>query len=116
VTSPIAAVMIFVDQPEHVANWWAEHMGRGTIPRAQNGFWCYQHDGVEVGFHPSDPLANPPGASVVVYWTVVDLRLARERLLNCGCTPHRGPLPIGSARQICQLVDPFGNVFGLDGP
>jgi len=29
--------------------------------------------------------------------------------------PHRGPLRIGPERQICQLMDPFGNVFGLDG-
>jgi predicted enzyme related to lactoylglutathione lyase len=110
------AVMIFVDQPEQVAAWWAEHLGHRNDPYAHDGFWCYQHDGVEVGFHPSDPLKNPPGASVVVYWTVDDLRLVRERLLNCGCTPHRGPRRLGPERQICQLVDPFGNVFGLDGP
>jgi hypothetical protein len=29
---------------------------------------------------------------------------------------HRGPLAIDATRSIAQLVDPFGNVFGLDGP
>ncbi|WP_197078931.1 VOC family protein [Dermacoccus sp. PE3] len=45
-----------------------------------------------------------------------DLRTHREALLDAGAEHHRGPLTIGGGRSICQLVDPFGGVFGLDGP
>ena len=108
--------MLFVDAPEHVGRWWAEHLGSGSTLVDEGGLWCYTHEGVEVSFHPADPVANPHGASTVVYWKVGNLQQARRRLLGAGCTPHRGPLEIGTQRQICQLTDPFGNVFGLDGP
>jgi hypothetical protein len=29
--------------------------------------------------------------------------------------PHRGPLGIPGGRRICQLRDPFGTIWGLDG-
>jgi uncharacterized glyoxalase superfamily protein PhnB len=41
---------------------------------------------------------------------------ARARLLDAGCTHHRDPLDVVAGRRIRQLVDPFGTVFGLDGP
>lgn len=40
----------------------------------------------------------------------------RDRLPAAGCTHHRGPLRISPDRRICQVVDPFGRVIGLDGP
>jgi len=111
----VRAVMIFADDPGATARWWATQLGDGAPVRSESGFYWYEAGGVEVGFHPSDDQRNPPGLSVVVYWSVVDVRGARSRLLGRGCRPHRGPLRVGPERQICQLLDPFGNVFGLDG-
>lgn len=72
--------------------------------------------GVELGFHPADDTRNPRGGSPVVYWAVESVDTTRTALLDRGCTHHRGPLDIDDGRRICQLVDPFGTVFGLDGP
>ncbi len=33
-----------------------------------------------------------------------------------GARLYRGPLAISASRSIARLIDPFGNVFGLDGP
>lgn len=40
----------------------------------------------------------------------------RQRLLDAGCTPLRGPMNVDGDRWICQVTDPFGAVHGLDGP
>jgi hypothetical protein len=36
-------------------------------------------------------------------------------MLRAGCESWRGPLRLSPERRICQLRDPFGNIFGLDG-
>ncbi len=114
----VRAVMVFSDDPPAAARWWAEVLG-GEARVESDGtsvFAWVDVNGVELGFHPADDERNPRGGSPVVYWAVPGVTAARERLLAAGCTPHRGPLDIGPERRICQLVDPFGNVFGLDGP
>lgn len=77
---------------------------------------------VELFFHPVDhektpwgEEKNPEGGSTVVYLAVDDLTAARDRLLEAGCQPWRGPIEIEAERRICQLRDPFGTVWGLDG-
>jgi hypothetical protein len=114
--APIGTVMFFVADPERACRWWAEHVGGGAACEAEGPFWWYEAEGVEVGFHPADEERNPVGRSPVVYWRVEGLAARRAALIEAGCTPHRGPLVVGPDRQICQLVDPFGNCFGLDGP
>jgi len=109
--------MFFVADPQAVCRWWATHLGGvGSSPAHEDGFWWFDHRGIEVGFHPQDPDRNPVGGSPVVYWAVEDLVAERDRLLAAGCSPHRGPLRVTATRSICQLVDPFGNTVGLDGP
>ncbi|MER5972131.1 VOC family protein [Streptomyces sp. NPDC002055] len=114
----IRTVMVFVDDPEGAARWWAELLK--TEPHFDiNGTSIYAWldiEGIELGFHPASPKSNPHGRSTVPYWVVDDVHQVRERLLDAGCTHHRGPLRVETGRQICQLVDPFGTVFGLDGP
>jgi predicted enzyme related to lactoylglutathione lyase len=51
-----------------------------------------------------------------MYWSVSSVGSAREQLLERGATPHRGPIEVEHRRSICQLRDPYGNIFGLDGP
>lgn len=113
---PIRAVMFFAEAPDEAARWWAAHMAGGAPVDAETGgFWWCDLGGIEVGFHPADPVRNALGGSPVVYWAVDDLEARRRDLLAAGCTSHRGPLEVTGSRSICQLVDPFGNVFGLDG-
>ena len=82
----------------------------------EDGFAWFDVGGVEFGFHPADAGKNPVGGSPVVYLRAEDLAMALNRAESKGARRHRGPLSIGASRSIVQLVDPFGNVFGLDGP
>lgn len=114
----IRTVMVFVEDPEAAARWWGENFDAEVeldIDGTSVYAW-FDIDGVEFGFHPASPEANPHGGSTVPYWSVEDFDTERQRLLTSGCTHHRGPLAVSPGRRVCQLVDPFGTVFGLDGP
>ena len=84
--------------------------------RAGGDFVFFDANGVEFGSHPADSELNPRGGSPVAYFSVARLNAARRELIELGATPLRGPLAVAEDRAICQLRDPFGNVFGLDGP
>jgi predicted enzyme related to lactoylglutathione lyase len=113
--SPVRTVMFFAADPAASCHWWAAQLAPGQDTHAEAGGYCwFDLDGVEVGFHPADPDRNPVGGSPVVYWHVTDFDTQRRRLLQAGCQPHRGPLDIEPGRRISQLIDPFGNIFGID--
>jgi len=116
--SQVRSLMLFVDDTHAVASWWATAFGVEQLDveaHPQGDFVSFDGSGVEVGFHAADPAKNPVGGSPVVYFAVPSVSAAREQLLALGATHHRGPLEVDAARSICQLRDPFGNVFGLDG-
>lgn len=109
----IRAVMFFAESPKTVAAWWAKVLDADL--HVDGTFAFFEADGVEWGFHPADPERNSIGGSPVVYLSTHSFDADLERFLASGCRLHRGPLQIGPERSICQLVDPFGNTFGLDG-
>lgn len=112
---PLRAVMFFVGDQAAAATWYRDVVvGAGEVTEDQ-GYYFVEVEGVEVGFHPADPDRNPPGRSVVAYFATDHLDEARSAAIQAGAQHHRGPLDISEERAICQLIDPFGNVFGLDG-
>ena len=113
----IKAVMYFCEIPSQVALWWAELLSvQSDTLTEDDGFFWFTAGGTEFGFHPADSERNPPGATPVVYPATTDLKGAMGRAITMGATRHRGPLVVSSERSIAQLVDPLGNVFGVDGP
>lgn len=117
----VAQVVVFVEDPAGASRFWAEAL---DVPhRLANGGALVEAAFAEIYFHPVDEEKtpwgeekNPWGSSTVVYLAVDDFDAARERLISAGCQPWRGPLEIEEGRRICQLRDPFGTVWGLDGP
>jgi predicted enzyme related to lactoylglutathione lyase len=117
----IAQVVVFVDEPSVVASFWAEPL---EVPwRLEDGGALVELGFVELFFHPADHETtpsgeekNPRGGSTVVYLAVEDCDAVRTRLLAAGCDLWRGPIEIEAGRRICQVRDPFGTVWGLDGP
>lgn len=119
VIGPIRTVMVFVPDPERAARWWAGFIDTEVNIEVNDDSQVYawfEVAGVEYGWHPAEDERNPRGGSPVIYWNVGDLAAARERLVAAGCTAHRDPLRVDADRKICQLVDPFGTIFGIDGP
>jgi predicted enzyme related to lactoylglutathione lyase len=116
-SSIVRAVMFFVDEPAVVAHWWADLLEcPNDRMRFEDGFAWFNVGDIEFGFHPSDAEKNSIGGSPVVYLRVDDHSVAVARAESKGARLHRGPLAIDDARSIAQMVDPFGNVFGIDGP
>ena len=117
----IAQVVVFVEEPSAAASFWAEALEAPW--RLADGGALVDLGFVELFFHPVDHETtasgeekNPRGGSTVVYLAVEQLDVARTRLLAAGCELWRGPIEIGKGRRICQLRDPFGTIWGLDGP
>jgi len=54
-------------------------------------------------------------AGTVTYWQVGDFNKAVKWACDCGGKLYRGPLDIEDEQSICQILDPFGNLFGLCG-
>jgi predicted enzyme related to lactoylglutathione lyase len=81
----------------------------------EDAFCWFVASGTEYGFHPADDDRNPLGGTPVVYLASSDFEASMDRAMVFGATKHRGPLVLSPARVIAQLVDPFGNVFGIDG-
>ena len=117
----IAQIVVFVEEPPAAARFWAEALD--AQHRLADGGALVELAFAELFFHPADQERtpwgeekNPRGGSTVVYLAVDDLNETRERLLAVGCEPWRGPIEIEDGRRICQVRDPFGTVWGLDGP
>ena len=117
----VAQVVVFVDDPPAASRFWAEALE--APQRLADGGALVEPSFAEFYFHPQDQEKtasgeekNPHGSSTVVYLAVDDFDAARDALITAGCVPWRGPLEIDNGRRICQLRDPFGTVWGLDGP
>lgn len=117
----VAQIVVFVEEPHAAARFWGEVLE--APHRLAGGGALVDLPFAELFFHPADDektptgeQKNPWGSSTVVYLAVEDLDAARERLIDAGCVPWRGPIEIESRRRICQLRDPFATVWGLDGP
>jgi predicted enzyme related to lactoylglutathione lyase len=109
--------MIFAEEPKVVATWWADLLNcPGDRVSCDDGFVYFDIGGIEFGFHPFDAGKNPVGGSPVVYLRVEDHAAALARAESKGARLHRGPLVVHASRSIAQLIDPFGNIFGFDGP
>ena len=111
----IRTVMFFCEKPNEVAHWWAELLSLPTeTVNEENGFCWFIASGTEYGFHPADDERNPRGGTPVVYLASSDFESSMDKAMALGAT-KRGPLVLSPERVIAQFVDPFGNVFGIDG-
>ena len=108
--------MFFCDTPNEVAHWWARLLGVPfEMVNEESEFRWFSAGGTEFGFHPADDGRNPRGGSPVVYLATSNLETSIDEATAMGANIHRGPLILSPERVIAQLVDPFGNVFGIDG-
>ncbi|MDG3015117.1 VOC family protein [Speluncibacter jeojiensis] len=112
----VRSLMVFADSLRVVANWYSGWLGLGParhIPGA-DGMVIGDRD-LEFVVHPADHDKNPQGGNTVIYWSSESVAADVQRLTDLGAALHRGPLRIDEHRHICQLLDPWGNVFGLEG-
>mgnify|MGYP002777733262 CR=1 FL=1 len=72
-------------------------------------------NGVEIFFHLTDEKMRSGNAGQVAYWRVDKFEQAVDYAKQHGAKLYRGPLVIEEQQAICQMWDPFGNLFGMQG-
>ena len=73
-------------------------------------------NGFELGLQPEEPgtVRAPTGITTgTTYWGVEDADAAYRRLLALGATEHEGVRDVGGGIRVAEVLDPFGNVFGV---
>jgi catechol 2,3-dioxygenase-like lactoylglutathione lyase family enzyme len=87
--------------------WYTKFLGFG--PYFDQPFYVgYTVGGYELGL-----LPDATQATVGVYWGVQDIVSAHARLLELGAQPRTEVTDVGDGIRTADVLDPWGNVFGL---
>ncbi|WP_211173521.1 VOC family protein [Brasilonema bromeliae] len=114
----IQAIFFFVDDVVAAATWYSKLLNapvkyfhtdneiRGALIEVAS---------IDMFFHVADEKMRPGNAGQVAYWRVDDFSQAVDHAQKHGAKLYRGPLTIEENQAICQMWDPFGNLFGMQG-
>lgn len=108
------SLLVFTTEPILHGYLWARMFSNGLVRRLPQ-LVAVDIDGVEVAFCPSD-TRNRPGGSPVTYWWCPQFNLTRYVVRDWGCVELHYPIANPDGTQMTQFEDPFGAVFGLQGP
>ncbi len=104
-------VTFFVPDVSAAASWYQEIFGAPHFKSEH--FYTFKGPGIDVGIHTEDAKAEGPGGRQVLYWRVSNLTQAISAMTAMGCHLYRAPIHGIDGPAVCQLEDPFGNVWGL---
>lgn len=110
----VRSVLVFVPDPAAAAAYWARVLGHGEVQRLPS-VAVIRIGEVDLVFRLPDDR-NEPGGSPVVYWSVDDFSSMRAHLTEWGCVELHYPLETPGGTIITQFEDPFGMIFGIEGP
>ena len=110
----VHSVMFHVSDTEKACEWYSRLLEIDPI-RLQADFPVLRVGNTEICFHPADSKVSSGKSGVITYWRVADFTSALSRAENIGGILYRGPLKIENGEVVCQILDPFGNLFGLTG-
>ncbi|GGG22796.1 hypothetical protein GCM10007304_40750 [Rhodococcoides trifolii] len=108
----IGNVFYFVDDLEAAVDWYSARLGRSPIQRG-GALVAFDIDGVRLTLHRNDELNSSGPAGVSAYWTVDDVDVIAAEWITHGAVAHRGPKTVFTGERLCQLLDPFGNLFSV---
>jgi len=109
---PIGNVFYFVADLETAADWYEERLGREPVIR-RGALVAFDIDGVRLTIHSQDDYNSPGPAGSSPYWTVPNVDEFVEDWTAHGASAHRGPKTVSTGERLCQLLDPFGNLFSV---
>ena len=106
-------VLFFVPDVQVAKRWYGELLG--VEPYFDHEGYCtFRLANVTVGLHPSDEKKNSSRiAGQVTYWRVSDIQKTIAHFESHGCSKFRGPTFGVDQVWVCQVKDPFENVWGL---
>lgn len=113
-----ATVSYWADDLEVAEEWYAELLGidpyfeRPGYYEFRVGDYEHELGLIDSRYAPASSATGPGGA--VLYWHVVDVPAALDRLLSMGAKPHQPVTEWGTEGFItASVVDPFGNILGI---
>ncbi|OZG30612.1 hypothetical protein BH683_002950 [Williamsia sp. 1138] len=109
---PIGNIFYFVDQFDEAVDWYTTRLGREPVVRG-GALVAFDIDGVRLTIHKSDEFNSPGPTGVSAYWTVSDVDAIVADWTAHGAVAHRGPKTVFTGERLCQLLDPFGNLFAI---
>jgi predicted enzyme related to lactoylglutathione lyase len=110
---PVTNVFYFVADLDAAKAWYEGFLDISPV-EVQPQLATYLVAGTRLTLHRADEFNSPAGlAGTVAYWGVEDVDAAVSRAVERGAVTHRGPKTIFTGERLCQLRDPFGNLFGL---
>jgi predicted enzyme related to lactoylglutathione lyase len=111
--SAVTNVFYFVSDLAAARDWYAEMLGIEPT-EVQPQLVTFALGASWLTLHAEDEL-NTGGdmRGTVAYWGVDDVDAIVARCVERGATAHRGPKTIFTGERLCQLRDPFGNLFGV---
>jgi predicted enzyme related to lactoylglutathione lyase len=108
-------VFYFVADLAAATGWYSARFGAEPVTRASQ-LVMFDLAGARLTLHEADDFNQPGPSGTVPYWTVSDVDATVAQWSRYGATPHRGPKTIMTGERLCQMLDPFGNLFGLRQP
>lgn len=110
----VRSVFLFVTDIRQSAEWYGKLLG--YPPRfEEERFVLFDVGPTQLCFHLADTKSPVVTGGCVAYWWVDDFAGAVARAEALGGRLYRGPILAEPEVRICQILDPFGNVFGLEG-
>jgi len=92
--------------------WYTKVLGFG--PYFDQPFYVgYNVGGYELGLLPEREGPDATQPTVGVYWGVKDIVSAHARLLELGAQPRTEVTDVGDGIRTADVLDPWGNVFGV---
>jgi len=109
---PVGNVFYFVADLESAIDWYSARLGRQPVVRG-GALAAFDIDGGRLTIHAADEYNTPGPAGPAAYWRVDDVDAVVAEWQRHGAVAHRGPKTVFTGERLCQLLDPFGNLFSV---
>ena len=108
----LRTVVYFAGDLEQAKNWYATVLG--ISPYFDTPYYVgFNVAGYELGLHPLEGKTASGNECGVAYWGVADVAKELERLIELGAQKRGDVQDVGEGIKIADVLDPFGNVFGI---
>jgi predicted enzyme related to lactoylglutathione lyase len=113
VLGQVTNVFYFVEDLDAARDWYLELIGTPPI-EVQPQLVTFAVGATRLTLHRADEFNRSADLKgTVAYWGVESVDDVVAWLVARGATAHRGPKTIFTGERLCQLKDPFGNLFGI---
>jgi predicted enzyme related to lactoylglutathione lyase len=109
----VTNVFYFVDDLDAARQWYGELLDAEPV-QIQPQLVTFMVGGVRLTLHLADAYNSVSQLKgTVAYWGVDDVDAVVAWCSSRGGVAHRGPKTIFTGERLCQIQDPFGNLFGV---